>query len=188
MSKIVTERLILRPLAPADAAPLFRLFGNWAVIEWLSAPPWPYARADMDAFMARQLAGTAPDDEVFLVIERAGAPIGGISTRRRSASHLQSAAGPNIGYWLGADHWGQGCMSEAAAGLVRHIFATTGVNAIYSGAFTGNTASLRVQSKLGFARDGETMLYSNPQKADLPHTNTVLTRRAFETSNFRNSP
>jgi hypothetical protein len=37
-----------------------------------------------------------------------------------------------------------------------------------------------VQAKLGFARDGETTLYSKPRGADFPHVNTKLTRSAFE--------
>ncbi len=166
-----------------DGERLFPLFSDWAVIEWLSAPPWPYTRADMDAFVARTIGASAPDREVFRVITCDGLPIGGISTRLRPASHLQSGDGPNIGYWLGTAHWKRGYMSEAAGGLVRHIFASSLADTIYCGAFTGNSASLRVQSKLGFAREGETILRSNPQGRDLAHINTKLTRRAFAASN-----
>lgn len=188
MVTIETDRLVLRPLTADDGERLFPLFNDWSVIEWLSAPPWPYTAADMENFVARTIGATAPDGEIFRVITRDGWPLGGISTRMRPKSHLQSGDGPNIGYWLGAAHRNRGYMTEAAGGLVRHIFASSPVDAIYSGAFTGNSASLRVQSKLGFAREGDTTLRSNPQNADLAHINTKLTRRAFETSNSRKSP
>ena len=42
MFAINTERLVLRSPEAADVAPLFALFNDWAVVEWLSAPPWPY--------------------------------------------------------------------------------------------------------------------------------------------------
>jgi RimJ/RimL family protein N-acetyltransferase len=44
----------------------------------------------------------------------------------------------------------------------------------------GNDASLRVQEKLGFVRDGETMLYSRPRGAEFPHVNTLMTRSRFQ--------
>jgi RimJ/RimL family protein N-acetyltransferase len=188
MVTITTERLVLRPLDAADAGRLFPLFNDWAVVEWLSAPPWPYTFADMDGFIARMIGSTAPDREVFRVISCAGTPIGGISWRERPAGRLQSGAGPNIGYWLGAAHWNRGYMTEAVGGLAGHVFATSDTNAIYSSAFKGNVASLRVQLKLGFVREGETMLRSNPQNADLPLIKTELTRRAFEASNPRKRP
>ena len=181
IGQIVTPRLVLRPVSLADTAALLPLFNDWAVIKWLSAPPWPYSEADMRGYFAALLASPAPDREVFLVIERQGQPIGGISHRMRRAGRLQSGDGPNIGYWLARSHWGHGYMTEAACHLIQHLFTTTQANAIYSGAFEGNTPSLHVQEKLGFARGCVTMLRSNPRQLDLPHTNTVLTRATYET-------
>ena len=57
---------------------------------------------------------------------------------------------------------------------------------VYSGAFTENAASLRVQIKVGFERDGVTMLHFNPRNIEFPHVNTKLTRCAFEASSTRN--
>jgi RimJ/RimL family protein N-acetyltransferase len=41
----------------------------------------------------------------------------------------------------------------------------------------GNDASLRVQEKVGFVRDGETSLHSRPRGATFPHINTMMTRK-----------
>ena len=71
-------------------------------------------------------------------------------------------------------------MTEAARGFLAWIFAAHACDTIYSGVFADNGASLRVQEKLGFVRDGETILRSKPRGADFPHVNTKLTRSAFE--------
>ena len=174
---INTRRLVLRRLRPEDAEPIFALCNNWEVMRWLSAPPWPYTRADAERFIRKTLPSAGADAEVALAIVRDGALIGVVGVRMQPSSHLQRGAGPNIGYWIGQPYWGKGYMTEALAGIVEHVFATLPHDAIYCGAFAHNVASLRVQEKVGFQRDGDTMLHSNPRGGDFPHVNTVLMRR-----------
>jgi RimJ/RimL family protein N-acetyltransferase len=176
---IHTARLALRLVREGDEDRLFPLFAHWEVIRWLSSPPWPYTREDMQSFIRQQEKSVPKDPETRFVIELDDELIGVIGVRMRPASHVQRAAGPHIGYWLGQPFWGHGYMTEALAGTVRHVFATPSHDAIYSGIFVGNAASLRVQEKVGFVRDGETMLHSRPRGAEFPHVNTVLTRSRF---------
>jgi RimJ/RimL family protein N-acetyltransferase len=70
-------------------------------------------------------------------------------------------------------------MTAALRGVVDHVFCMQPHDTIYCGAFVGNCASIRVQEKVGFARDGETMLYSRPRGGEFPHINTLLTRAKF---------
>lgn len=175
-----TERLLLRPLRPDDAAPLFALFNNWNVVRLLSSPPWPYTRADAEWFVSQVIAHSPELNEDALAIACEGAFIGVLGVRLREAGALQRGAGPNIGYWIGEPFWGRGLMSESVRVVVQHIFKSTGADAVYSGAFAENAASLRVQEKTGFVRDGDTTLFSKPRGGDLPHVNTVLTRMRFE--------
>ena len=174
---IRTARLHLRGVRAGDADRLFPLFANWKVIRWLSSPPWPYRREDMQRY-ARQ-DQDAGDHETRFVITRDAVPIGLIGVRMRPASHVQRLPGLNVGYWIGEPYWGHGYMSEAAHAVAAQLFSDNANAALYAGAFVGNTASLRVQEKLGFVRDGEAMLFSNPLQKELPHINTVLTREAF---------
>jgi RimJ/RimL family protein N-acetyltransferase len=174
-----TEHLLLRPLRPDDAAPLFALFNNWNVIRFLSAPPWPYTPSDSRLFVDGMIARSPELNEEVLAITRDGTFIGVISARLREPNALQRGAGPNIGYWVGEPFWGLGLMTEAVQAVVRHLFASTTTDAIYSGAFTENAASLRVQEKAGFVRDGETTLFSRPRGGEFPHVNTMLTRERF---------
>jgi len=152
------------------------------VIRWLSSPPWPYRREDMQSFV-RQPAEASPDErETRFVICLDAKPIGVIGVRMRPVSNIQRAPGPNVGYWLGQPYWGRGYMTEVLRGVASHVFATTSHDAIYAGVFVGNEASLRVQEKLGFDRDGEAMLFSNPCQKEMPHVSTVLTRARFATA------
>jgi RimJ/RimL family protein N-acetyltransferase len=174
-----TRQLLLRRLRLDDAEALFKLFNNWNVVRFLSSPPWPYLPEDSRLF-AGAVAGRSRElDEDALAITHDGAFVGIIGVRQREANNLQRGAGPNIGYWIGEPFWGRGFMTEAVDAVVQHLFATTQTDAIYCGAFTDNAASLRVQDKCGFVRDGDTTLFSTPRGVELPHVNTVLTRARF---------
>jgi RimJ/RimL family protein N-acetyltransferase len=175
---IKTERLVLRPMRAGDAEPLFSLFADWEVIRWLSMPPWPYTIEDARGFILQHSNHDLTMTTFAITLE--GALIGGIDVRLNPAGRSQKGPGPNLGYWLGRPYWGRGYMTEAARGFIAHVFAAGLGDTIYSGAFADNEASLRVQEKLGFLRDGETMLYAKPRGKEFQHVNTVLTRWKFE--------
>jgi RimJ/RimL family protein N-acetyltransferase len=180
-SVIGTRRLVLRPLRKSDAAALFPLFSDWEVLRYLSSPPNPYTPADAEGFVARAMRSAAEGGaEIAFAITLKDQLIGTTDIRHRPASHLQSGEGDNIGYWIGRPYWGQGLMTEAARGLIAHTFALTRVAAIYSGAFANNTASLRVQEKIGFVRESVGTLFSKPHGRELAHVNTALARASFE--------
>jgi len=176
-SEIRTERLLLRPMRMTDADRLFALFAQWPVMQWLSSPPWPYSPEDAHAFLQSH---QGPDlcRQTFAITLN-GALIGGIDVRMNEAGRSQRGAGPNLGYWLGEPYWSRGYMTEAARGFLGHVFAAALGDIVYSGAFTGNPASLRVQQKLGFVEVGETMLHSRPRGGEFPHINTELPRDGF---------
>jgi RimJ/RimL family protein N-acetyltransferase len=179
-SIIGTGRLILRPLRESDAAAIFALFNDWNVMRWLSAPPWPYTRADAENYVRAALDPASETAETAFAITLHDQLIGLIGLRRRPASNLQSEAGLNIGYWLGTPYWRHGYMTEALRALVNHVFALTPSDALFCGAFAENRASLRVQEKAGFMHAGETVLFSRPNGRELAHVNTVLTRASLE--------
>ena len=174
---IETERLLLRPLRMSDAHALFVLFTDWEVIRWLSLPPWPYRLDDAHEFIHGQLHQDLTKTTFALTL--ADTLIGSIDARMHPAGHSQSGPGPNLGYWLGRRYWGRGYMTEAARSFAAYLFRSGGGDTIYSGAFADNAASLRVQAKLGFVRDGETMLYARPRNEKFPHINTRLTQANF---------
>jgi len=152
-----TSRLHLRPLPESDADRIHALLANWEVIRWLSTPCWPYTSGDARSFIsARKLSSR---DFITAAIVLDGALIGVINAITKPASTIQREFAYSIGYWIGQPHWGRGYMTEAARGFLAYVFATTSSEMIFSGAFIGNLASLRVQEKVGFTRDGEGMLF-----------------------------
>ena len=98
--EIRTARLSLRPLRDSDAEPLFALFGNWEVIRWLDAPPWPYLPDHARDFIA---ARKVPHpDFITSAIVLDGALIGIIGAMLKPASAVQRERGYSIGYWIGS--------------------------------------------------------------------------------------
>jgi RimJ/RimL family protein N-acetyltransferase len=177
-NQIRTARLVLRSLRADDDARLFELFANWNVVRFLSSPPWPYSREDAHAFVQLRIP-PEQTDSITRAITLDGTLIGSIDVIAKPASEIQRGRGYNLGYWLGQQFWGRGYMSEAARGFVAHFFAARSDDVLYSGAFTENAASLRIQEKLGFRRDNDTPLYSRPRNGSFPHVGTSLTRAAF---------
>ncbi len=205
--EIKTDRLLLRPLGPADAPALVPLIGDYEVSRWLSVVPHPYTLADGETFV-REIAG--PWDRAITL---AGELIGvvGISG--------------GLGYWLGRPFWGHGYMSEAAAALVGAWFAEDGASNtsdhrsegstrpraeakrppvgaagrcpavppggtdvkraakpthLTSGHFLDNAASARILQKLGFTPDGIERVHARALGCEVELQRMVLTRAAWE--------
>jgi RimJ/RimL family protein N-acetyltransferase len=171
------RRLHLRTPRESDADRLYALFNNWEVMRWLSSPPWPYTLSDARSFINMRSASNPEFITAAIILDDAF--IGVIDAIIKPASAVQRERGYSVGYWIGQPYWGHGYMSEAARRFIKHVFAIIPDDAIYSGAHAANTASLRIQEKLGFARDGEAMFFSNPHRKEVLHVNTSLARARF---------
>src|SRR5215475_272650 len=70
-----TRRLILRPLALADAPAIQRHFNNWNIIRHLAAiVPWPYPDDGAETFVRQQLEKIAAGEEIhqWVLVLRSG--------------------------------------------------------------------------------------------------------------------
>ena len=85
-----------------------------------------------------------------------------------------------FGYWLGRAHWGKGYATEAGLAFLAHVFDAFAVDAIHSGVFIDNAASLRVQAKLGFEKVGTSMRHCLARGRRVEHIDTILVRERFE--------
>jgi ribosomal-protein-alanine N-acetyltransferase len=144
-----TRRLILRPLALADAPAIQRHFNNWNIIRNLaSVVPWPYPEDGAETFVRQQLDKVAAGEEIYqwvLVLRQGdGEAIGSI----RFCSQLDGAKG-NRGFWLAEPYWNQGLMTEAVAAVNDFVFDTLGLEAFYVCNAASNAASRRVKQKTG---------------------------------------
>lgn len=148
---LTTERLVLRPVADADADALLAMHSSARVLRFWDSPPWTDpARAD--AFVARSRQLAEDGSGVRLVLERSsdGAFLGWCSLSRWSPEHRSAA----LGYCLDEPAWGHGHATEAARAVLRWGFATLDLNRVQAETDTRNLASARVLEKLGFVREG----------------------------------
>ena len=173
---IETDRLILRQPVPADAQTIAVGIGNWAVVRWLSAVPYPYTEQDALDWIASKEGGM--DGAASLVVERKSEPgiIGGLGLSVRD----ESAGDPEIGYWFAEPFWGQGFASEAATALRDYGFIEMGYDRMVSGAHPDNTGSLHVLRKLGFENEqsGRRFFVSHDKELDIVHLD--LTRERWQ--------
>jgi RimJ/RimL family protein N-acetyltransferase len=179
---IRTERLLLRRTHPSDTEAIRAQIADWEVMRWLSQPPWPYTLQDAVAFI-ELCSGQDPTVAAHAITRGDGEALMGVISLRINRPGLpQRPRWPVLGYWLGRAHWGHGYTTEAARGLLGSAFSAGVGDTIYSIALADNAASLRVQEKLGFERDGETMAYSRGHGREALHVTTRLSRSAFRTA------
>ena len=147
-----TERLTLRRPTLADVKAIARLANDRRIAENTRRLPHPYLQEHAVEFVR----ATADGGETVFLIESNYTPIGmvGIDWREDDA--------PELGYWLGVEHWGQGFGTEAARAAIDFFFeefdadhsspapasptrrrATFWRNAASSGAASSCTASRR---------------------------------------------
>lgn len=146
-----TSRLELRPGRPADAAAMFAIFSDPAVMRYWSEPPWTAieqaeraAERDAQAFeagRALRLAVVRIQDHTLI----------GQCTLYNFVSTCRRA---EIGYSLAASAWGQGYMHEALTALVRYAFEVLDLNRIEADVDPRNLASEKSLRRLGFVQEG----------------------------------
>lgn len=139
-----TERLVLRALRPADAAAMARLLADRRIAINTARIPYPYAVADAEQFIA---SVNRLDGEATFAVTLDGVLIGvcGVAPRE---------GGPEIGYWAGVSHWGQGYATEAVRALIDLAFADLAHETLQAGTRVSNPASRRVLEKCGFQWTG----------------------------------
>jgi len=140
-----TERLTLRRPTLADVKAIARLANDRRIAENTRRLPHPYSQDDAIEFVratANENRGT-----VFL-IESELTPIGVVGVDWRDPD------APELGYWLGVEHWGQGFATEAARGAIDFFFEEFEDDHLYAGARVTNPASRNVLEKCGFQWSG----------------------------------
>ena len=139
-----TERLTLRRPTLADVKAIASLANDRRIAENTRRLPHPYSQ-DHAVHFVRTMADQG--DNAFL-IESNFAAIGmvGIGWSDRDA--------PELGYWLGVEHWGQGFGTEAARATIDYFFEEFDHDQLYAGARVTNPTSRNVLEKCGFQWSG----------------------------------
>lgn len=168
---IETARLRLRPHRPGDADAVAQSLADFQVARMLARVPAPYDRQDATDWLSRVRSGLTPD-WALAITTGDDVHIGVVGLELRHGLW-------HLGYWLNRYYWGKGLMSEAASAAIERFFRRMPEVVLHSGAFADNTASLRIQEKLGFSVKSCSDLYSLARNAVAPHIETELTQAGF---------
>ncbi|MGD0849457.1 GNAT family N-acetyltransferase [Bradyrhizobium sp.] len=140
-----TERLTLRRPTLADVKAIARLANDRRIAENARRLPHPYSPDDAVAFVR----GIASEQrETVFLIENNHAPVGMVGVDWRAPE------APELGYWLGVEHWGQGFATEAARAVIDFTFEEFEVEQLISGARVANPSSRNILEKCGFQWSG----------------------------------
>ncbi len=175
MTTLVTDRLILRPLALSDAEAITAQIGNYGVSKNLARVPYPYALSDAHWFL--DWVNTFDERSLFVAITEKPTPdclIGAITFEY--AAELGNA---ELGYWLAQPYWNRGYMREAARAVVDHAFDGTKLGLMVSCFFNDNPNSGKVLRGVGFEANGPCMHFSKSQGIEVPVTQMRLTRERW---------
>lgn len=144
-----TPRLVLRPWDTRDIDVLPEIANDRRI--WRNVRdtfPQPYERAHAEAWVARCQGGGVPHS---FAIEFEGRAAGGIGVHPFDDVYRKSA---ELGYWLGAVHWGRGLATEAVQAITKYGFEDLGLERIQANVYEWNEASSRVLVKAGFDFEG----------------------------------
>ena len=138
-----TERLTLRRPTLADVNAIARLACDRRIAQ-NTRLPHPYSQSHAIDFVRH----VASKNEVVFLIEHNHAPVGMVGADWREE------VTPELGYWLGVEHWGQGFATEAARAVIDFTFEEFDIPSIRSGARVTNPASRNILEKCGFQWSG----------------------------------
>ena len=147
-----TQRLVLRPFRPEDAATVQRLAGHPDIASTTAHIPHPYGDGVAEAWIATHADRLARDESAIFAITLAstGDLLGSIGLEiRREHGRAE------LGYWIGKPYWNQGYVTEAAREVLRFAFNGLGLRRVFAEHFVRNPASGRVMEKIGMVREGE---------------------------------
>ena len=142
-----TERLLLRPGWPEDAAALTAAIADEGIVRNLARAPWPYSEDDARAFLASWADAPLPR---FVLVQRTAAQPRLIGCIGMDA--LENGT-TELGYWIARPFWGLGYATEAGRHMV-DLARTLGIRQLTAAHFTDNPASGSVLRKLGFRPTG----------------------------------
>ena len=140
-----TERLTLRSPTLADVKAIARLANDRRIAENTRRLPHPYFQEHAVEFVRSICASRS---ELSFLVEQNLTPLGmvGVSWQEPDA--------PELGYWLGFDHWGQGFGTEAARAVIDYFFEELAHDTLFSGARVCNPMSRNILEKCGFQWSG----------------------------------
>lgn len=147
MTRLETERLMLRPWLKTDAEDLYRYASDPEIGPIAGFPVHTSVENSLEII-----------DTVFqepgnfaIYLKSENRVVGSISLKIGQQSSLDlTNQEAEIGYWIGKPFWGQGLMPEAVEAVIDYALNTLELTDLWCAYYEGNVKSQRVQEKCGF--------------------------------------
>ncbi|MBI1182521.1 MAG: GNAT family N-acetyltransferase [Alphaproteobacteria bacterium] len=141
-----TARLILQPLAHADADAIQQVFPRWEIVRYMTSDiPWPYPPGAAAAYLREHaLPAISRGEEWHWTIRLKSNPahlIGMVS--------LMDLPNENRGFWLAPDFQGRGLMTEAAEAATGYWFDVLGRDLLRAPKAVANEPSRKISQRFG---------------------------------------
>ncbi|MEU9377694.1 GNAT family N-acetyltransferase [Streptomyces sp. NPDC048255] len=147
---LITDRLELRPFAPADEDEVYAAAQDPDIQRWTMVPS-PYEREHARAFVGETVPNGWREDTAYSFAVRLG-PGGPLVAAL--GVHVHGEDGYEIGYWTVKEHRGRGYMTEAVGAVARWAFTELDAVRLEWRAEVGNHGSRAVAEKAGFRLEG----------------------------------
>lgn len=142
---IACARLTLRPLRGSDAQDIVAMANNPKMLDTTATLPHPFTTTDAQALIDQALITPAGAQAIYGMADGTDRFMGVLLFR------FKPDQPPEVGYWLGEPHWGQGYVAEALNALLAAVRGLPEFAAVSARVLQSNTASVRVLEKAGFA-------------------------------------
>jgi [ribosomal protein S5]-alanine N-acetyltransferase len=138
MSRITTNRLVLRLACEDDLKELHSIFSSPLAMKYWST--LPHTHENQTSEFINAMMSTQFDEGEDFIVELDGVVIGKAGFWRF----------PEIGYIFHPDYWGKGLASEAIAALIDYGFRERKIANIVADVDPRNLRSIRMLERLGF--------------------------------------
>ncbi|GHU39245.1 acetyltransferase [Bacilli bacterium] len=147
MTRLETERLMLRPWLKTDAEDLY-CYASDPDIGPITG--WPVHTSVENSLEIIDTVFQEPGN-FAIYLKSENRVVGSISLKIGQQSSLGlSDQEAEFGYWIGKPFWGQGLMPEAVEAVIDYALNTLDLTDLWCGYYEGNLKSRRVQEKCGF--------------------------------------
>jgi len=153
MEILRTQRLSLQTWEAADLADAVALWGNPAVMAFLTKHGGLQRDAIEERLRLEINRGETLGIQYWKAIERATNEFAGCCGLRPSHENLAGTA--ELGFHFLPEKWGKGYATEAATAAVHYAFGALKLTALFAGHHPHNAPSRNVLAKLGFQQIGE---------------------------------
>lgn len=163
-TRIVTERLVLRPPRTTDVGDLRRaLRANTEHLRPWSVAPTPGDDPSSLASVSRTILRNRREwkrgQSFVLMIAARGDEDRIIGRIALGGVLLGAFKNAYLGYWIDVEHQGRGLMTEAVRATTTFAFRMAGLHRVQAAVMPRNTGSQRVLEKVGYRREGAALRY-----------------------------